>query len=200
MIRNEYTAKYGIFKGRGRFVRKTFDSFTGDSQRQVPFETASFRLDAAGVASCYNTSAGVGVLNRGEGDKLKPAKGIPIMAVIPFLAVVVVVVTLIPKIASSLFADNIADRVPTVAQASAYPQTSISASPAESQVSVEVESDPEPESDPVFWTGMMKEDGIIRIWLSDGRRLSTSRLSDGITSVTRDYVVVDGERIYKPVR
>jgi len=79
-LRNEYTAKFGPFRGRGRFVRK---SYYGEPQPNAePFEVASFTIDVKGIASCYDTAKGIGV-HGNKADIGRRAKGVPIMWVIP---------------------------------------------------------------------------------------------------------------------
>lgn len=80
VLRNEYTAKYGIFRGRGRFVRKTY--LAEPSANAEPFESAAFTLDKEGIASCYDTAKGIGV-HGNKADIGRRAKGIPIWVVIP---------------------------------------------------------------------------------------------------------------------
>jgi len=80
VLRNEYTAKFGPFRGRGRFVRRTY--LAEPSQNAEPFETATFTLDKEGIASCYDTARGIGV-HGNKADIGRRAKGIPIWTVIP---------------------------------------------------------------------------------------------------------------------
>jgi hypothetical protein len=72
VLRNEYTAKYGPFRGRGRFVRRTYLSEPcGNAE---PFEKATFTLDKEGIASCYDTAKGIGV-HGNKADIGRRAKG-----------------------------------------------------------------------------------------------------------------------------
>ena len=90
MIINESKRKLGPFKGRNRFVRASHYK-EPQGHRDQPFERADFQLDAAGVASCYDTAAGVGV-HGNKADTKRKAKGIPIMLVLPAAIVVVALV------------------------------------------------------------------------------------------------------------
>lgn len=90
MIINESKRKLGPFKGRNRFVRASYYK-EPQGNRDQPFERASFQLDAAGVASCYDTAAGVGVHGNKADTKVK-AKGIPIMVVLPAAIALVAIV------------------------------------------------------------------------------------------------------------
>lgn len=82
VLRNEYMAKYGPFRGRGRFVRKSFLSEPTGGGNQEPFETAAFTLDAKGIASCYDTAQGIGI-HGSAADKGSRAKGWSIWWTIP---------------------------------------------------------------------------------------------------------------------
>jgi len=64
-----------MFRGIPRFKRATYQSQPTGGSNQVPNEEASFLMDAKGIASCYDTAAGVGVLGRGA-DTGKKKKGL----------------------------------------------------------------------------------------------------------------------------
>lgn len=74
VIKNGYTAKIGYFRGLPAFTRKTYAT-QPNGQKMEPMETAHFRLDAQGYASCYDTAAGVGILGT-SADKEKPKRGL----------------------------------------------------------------------------------------------------------------------------
>jgi hypothetical protein len=75
VVKNGYTAKIGWFRGLPCFTRKTYSAMPNGGDKQQPFETASFTLDAKGLASCYDTAAGIGVHGR-HADKGKKPKGL----------------------------------------------------------------------------------------------------------------------------
>lgn len=77
-VRNEYTAKFGPFRGRGRFVRRTY--LAEPTAGSEPFETAVFTLD--GVKDCYDTAKGIGV-HGNKADIGRRAKGIPTWTLLP---------------------------------------------------------------------------------------------------------------------
>jgi len=82
VMRNEYTAKFGPFRGAGRFVRR---SYYGEPQRNSePFETATFYIDKAGIAGCYDTAKGIGV-HGSKADIGSRARGISIYWVFPIV-------------------------------------------------------------------------------------------------------------------
>jgi hypothetical protein len=90
VCRNEYVAKFGIFKGRGRFVWKTYNSEPDRSSE--PFLTGTFKFD--GEEECYDTARGIGV-HGNKADIGRRAKGIPILWSIPALIAFALVVCLI---------------------------------------------------------------------------------------------------------
>lgn len=92
-LRNEYTAQWGIFKGRGRFVSKTFYEEPGKSSE--PFKTETFEIDESGVGSCYDTAKGIGVSGTGA-DIGRRAKGINILWVIPAIVCLAALTYFIP--------------------------------------------------------------------------------------------------------
>lgn len=90
VIINESKRRLGPFKGRNRFVRASYYKEPGGPNDQ-PFEKVPFTLDASGVASCYDTAAGVGV-HGNKADTGKKPKGIPIMVALPAAIVFVALV------------------------------------------------------------------------------------------------------------
>lgn len=199
VMRNEYSAKFGPFRGRGRFTRKTYETFTGDSSRQIPFETSHFQLDGAGIASCYNTSAGVGILNDSNPNKLKPAKGIPIMLIWPVLAFVCIGLTLVPYFLSRASADHIEDNF------SMSGSESVSLGKVEELDRAKVEKagfvgplefdQPEP-TVLVLWDGYMELSGVMYVSISGpfgSRWISTE--DQRLEEISRKYIIFEGQRI-----
>jgi ribosomal 50S subunit-recycling heat shock protein len=80
VLRNEYTAKFGVFKGRGRFTWKTYLHEPTTGNKAEPFISGSFVFN--GEEHCYDTARGIGV-HGNKADIGRRAKGIPIMWVIP---------------------------------------------------------------------------------------------------------------------
>lgn len=81
VLKNFYKVKVGWLKAPRRIIYQVFENCP-----PMPGETAtqsgSFTIDAEGLASCYNTAAGLGVVG-GQADKGREAKGIPWYYVIP---------------------------------------------------------------------------------------------------------------------
>jgi len=83
VLRNEYTAQYGIFKGRGRFSWKSYHK-EPDSGSQ-PFLWGSFQFD--GEEKCYDTARGIGIQGIAAADIGRRAKGIPVVFMIPAIVI-----------------------------------------------------------------------------------------------------------------
>jgi hypothetical protein len=63
----------GLFRGLSMFSRDTYlEPFTGN---QTSIETRTFKLDAKGLASCYDTAAGVGIQGAGA-DTAEKRRGL----------------------------------------------------------------------------------------------------------------------------
>lgn len=91
LIVNGFKQKFGLFRGLPMFTRYTFAQPPSGLKMQ-PDETAHFRLDAKGIASCYDTAAGIGVHGRGA-DKKEKAKGLhPVMFPLIAAGVIVLIV------------------------------------------------------------------------------------------------------------
>lgn len=96
VLRNEYTAKFGPFRGRGRFVRKSYWS-EPQGKGSEPYESATFTLDTKGIAACYDTAQGIGVHGT-QADIGRRAKGIPILWVIPMMIGIASLAGIVPYV------------------------------------------------------------------------------------------------------
>lgn len=207
-LRNEYTAKFGPFRGRGRFVRRTY--LQEPQQNSEPFETATFILDKEGIASCYDTARGIGV-HGNKADIGRRAKGIPIWTVIPLALVVAVSCVFIPLALGRGVNRYVTGKVPAGAGAKVAPVRTDAEAPSAAVPggtdrkpvaeptspkldALPVDAKPTP-STAVWVTGYVVRAGKVNVTLSDGRTLSEH---DGILSrVTRTFVETkQGERIW----
>lgn len=91
LVVNGFKQKLGLFRGLPCFNRYTYSS-EPNGTRVEPDDTGHFRLDAKGIASCYNTAAGVGVHGRGA-DKAEKRRGLPLW-VFPVVALVFIAVVI----------------------------------------------------------------------------------------------------------
>jgi hypothetical protein len=64
---NNYQRQIGPFARRGGFERRVF--YKVPKGKAEPFQTVTFTLDTAGVASCYHTTGALGIMERGAEEK-----------------------------------------------------------------------------------------------------------------------------------
>lgn len=80
-LSNQYQVKVGIFTAPKRIIYKVYSNCP-----PVPGEPAlsggNIYIDAAGLAGCYNTAAGLGIVGS-TADKGRGAKGVPWWTIIP---------------------------------------------------------------------------------------------------------------------
>jgi len=214
LIVNGFKQRLGLFRGLPMFHRYTF-AIEPNGLKQQPEETGHFRLDKKGIASCYDTAAGIGVHGRGA-DKGERKKG---MALYWFPVIVVTVILAVMfgmKSCSAAFRQRahdrrvareraVADKVghPAAAshgdakQAAGVPP---SASTSGSQVSPSVAASAVPAftsvaDRPVVLGKMKRADGRIIVVLSDGRTLIAG-VDEEVERVQTNRVMVSGQWYY----
>lgn len=84
-LRNVGKERMGLFKLPAIFVRQTYTSPATDTSK--PMESGTFKLDVSGLASCYNTGAGVGIHGR-KADTTERRKGIHWLVIVIALPVI----------------------------------------------------------------------------------------------------------------
>jgi hypothetical protein len=92
-LKNEYQMKWGAFRGRGRIVADYF--IVEPSPKVEAFKREVLHIDREGLASCYWTERGVGVVGT-KADIGTRAKGIPILWTIPLGIVVASLCGIVP--------------------------------------------------------------------------------------------------------
>lgn len=196
VLRNEYTAKWGAFRGRGRFVRKSYLSEPQSSSE--PFETASFSLD--GVAECYDTAKGIGV-HGNKADIGRRAKGIPIMWVLPLGVLLCSLAFVVPwgmgKAAGwylgSKAPENVPAKVDGAAVSVSAPSSGVNAFVPPPAVPV-VRPVVAASGDAVWVVGYAVRGRRLNVQLSDGRTLTEA---DDLKRVERNFAEMhDGTRYY----
>jgi hypothetical protein len=110
-MRNLTKEKMGLFKLPSMFVRRTYgEPATGTNSAM---ETGTFRLDTSGLASCYSTTAGVGIHDKGNADKNERKKGLPWWGLaIAIPAIVFAIYFGVPKLVAHLFAPKLVKPLP----------------------------------------------------------------------------------------
>lgn len=188
VLRNEYTAKFGPFRGRGRFVRKTYLSEPTGGSQQEPFESASFTLDAAGIASCYDTAQGIGI-HGNAADKGRRASGISIWWTIPLGVGVASLAGIIPWVMAKGAASIVAPSTAVLTAAVPEKRSGSAGS------SPETERLQTPGVGSVWVNGYIARGSKINVTLSDGRTF-TER-DDVLARVERNFIELrTGERYY----
>jgi len=172
---NGYLAKFGIFKGRGRFEWKEFLEEPGP--KSEPIANGTFELGA--LAECYRTQDGVGVVGNGA-DKGARAKGIPILWVIPAALVLALMCVFIPwllgKGASSYISRGVEDKAEP-AKAVVGPSGASVGRPAARRSGDDAEVVPAP-LEPIYADETPERPVWVTGWVTNGRKINV-QLSDG---------------------
>jgi len=79
-LKNGYLSSFGKFRGIGKFTARFYNH--EPDKNSEPFKQEEWKMDATGLASCYRTQDGVGVVGV-NADKGQRAKGIPAQFIIP---------------------------------------------------------------------------------------------------------------------
>lgn len=95
-MRNHSKERLGVFRSINRFTRKTYASPVTGSPGEHAMEHALFKLDVEGLASCYDTAAGVGILGR-SADVGARKKGIPFSMLVLAGVLAFVCLAMLPK-------------------------------------------------------------------------------------------------------
>jgi hypothetical protein len=191
-VRNEYTAKYLIFRGMGRFVVKMFYGDPSQGGRLDYFDRSIFKLDGKGLANCYDTAKGVGVLGS-KADKGARAKGLPIWTVFPMAAVAGLMCLFLPwllaKGVTHYMGGSVKEKIDAVTSAVPSPLHGGMAARGQPGYGSTVAAAPDTPP-PVVATGIIIGNKQVLVTLSDGRFLH----EDQIARITKwEVVALDGQ-------
>jgi hypothetical protein len=102
-VRNLTKEQHGLFRLPALFIRRVFLELpTGPGVKAV--QTGTFRLDVSGVAKCYDTAAGVGIVGSTGADTLERKRGLHwAYYVVGVLALIFVTVRFVPSAVASFF-------------------------------------------------------------------------------------------------
>jgi len=190
-LKNGYLATFGVFKGRGRF---TAEWFTHEPEKgSEPCRVEHWEMDESGLASCYKTEKGVGVVGSGA-DKGKRAKGIPILWAIPGAILLAAVVMIgAPALLSSLAFKKTSSAVPSSSEVTKEKATDKKAN--ETHFQKQTSGDSSSVSvEPVRVRGYVMRNGKINVVLSDGRVLTERDVELG--AVDRNGAWVSGQKLW----
>lgn len=201
VIKNGYTAKIGWFRGLPMFTRTSYNTQPSGT-KQEPFETARFQLDAKGMASCYDTAAGVGVLGR-SADTKKAPRGIHpgwfIFGAICFALMLGAGVKYSGYRATKRLSDSqkIAPKLekPVEVPLPYAPPPVLAAVGSSSPMQLHGAAKPLPDDDSVLWVrGYAVRGDKVNVFLSDGRVLTED--DSELERVRRNGVVISGQKIH----
>jgi hypothetical protein len=97
-MKNHGRMRIGLFRQPGMFTASHFQRVPQGNQ--APMNTSHFRLDAAGLAQCYDTSAGVGLTGGAPADTKAKRGGVPFWVLIAIVILIALAATRIPWLIS----------------------------------------------------------------------------------------------------
>ena len=191
--------RFGRFRRPDVYEAATY--FGRPTPSKEPQSKVTFRLDAAGIGACYDTSSGVGVTGRGDADRGARKTGLPFWLLPALLAVVVGLVAwaLIkgPHYVVAFFIHKAKPMAAMVVPANtnrpatALPTPSLESTPPVHRRSAEATNE-------LHCTGYVILHGQPQAFLSDGRTVGPE---DGLTLVKQNSVVFNGRELaIEPVR
>lgn len=201
-LRNLTKERYGVFNLPSMFIRRTYTSPATDTAQ--PMETGTFKLDVSGLASCYNTAAGVGIHGRGA-DTTEKKKGIPWLVLIVSIPIVVIGIGMTaPKFIAGLFAAPVSQAIKTTQSTPAQSYTTVTNGfkgfdtkvvPSTNQAPVAPAQVAGPE---IFCSGYEKLTGKWRVYMDNGEVYTQG---DGfLEMITENFVRIKGRNYrYKNV-
>ena len=208
----------GVFRGvGGLFTTTTYAEPATGALGQTALERQISRLDAKGIASCYDTSAGVGVGGASGADQRERKRGLHPALILVGVAVVAFLVWKVPfwlgngvvkgfvgggRSAREAFATNapktsvaVPSVPPAVVSTSAVPVSApVRVEPPKSQPAGKGGIAPVVEDEEVYLTGLFSVGGKPRILLSDGSSYAADDRE--VELVTERFCVVGG-RVYR---
>jgi len=210
---NEAVKMFGPFRGRDRFVAKTY--YTVPDGKSEPFLVETYSLDPLGIGSIYDTAKGVG-LGTSQADLGRKAKGWSIWWVVPLAFALVSLVGLVPwglgKLAGSYVGGT---AQPKKKEETAKPPPSQASQPSTQppkQVFFDSQGRPIPQAGvygvapadtepqkPLYATGIAIKGRQVRVYLSDGRTITET---DGtLKRVEKTFAEFkDGSRVWLKAR
>lgn len=185
-MKNGYLKSMGMFKAVGKFTAVHYA--TEPDKNTEPLKSPEFKLDVAGLASCYRTADGVGV-SGGVADIGRKAKGLDVRFIVPMGIAAGIIFIVAIKFGAGMFGGGKPSLsvVDSVAASSAEVITAGSTPKAQAAAAAQVTL---PE---VTVVGYAFTRGLPVVWLSDG---STHRGYD-VKRIDADAVVLATGEVFK---
>jgi hypothetical protein len=196
VIRNHGKEKIGIFRQPSVFRALTYQEPPAPNVRAT--EEKVFTLDRKGLAQCYDTSAGVGIVGRGAADVGDRRKGISILWLVAGIVAFGVLLGCSPWLAGKgvkrVLRSTGVKLKPVTNAVTNQGSVSIPATVTNAVLKPivrEISSRRAPENAKtlVWLTGVAISGPSVRVWLSDGR--SYTERDRGLQFVGRDFVIID---------
>jgi len=82
LIKNHANLSMGIFQRPALFTVSIYETAPNNGVGQEPMSTKVFRIDKAGVGSCYDTAAGTGIVGQSGADINQKRRGVPFLGLV----------------------------------------------------------------------------------------------------------------------
>jgi len=82
LVKNHANLSMGLFQRPALFTVSIYETAPSNGVGQEPMSTKMFRIDKAGVGSCYDTAAGTGIVGQSGADINQKRRGVPFVALI----------------------------------------------------------------------------------------------------------------------
>lgn len=197
-LRNDRLVKLGVFRGFDQLRCQHFD--VEPSGKAEPYLTEKFQLDPKGIASCYDTSGGIGLSGGGKADIGARAKGLTIGWGAAGLFLLASLVFLVPW-GLGQATKKYLGKTETKAQSSKEPVPGIPGTKqgdasrnrpgGPSQPGQLADTTPSPA---VWVRGFLARGNKVQVLLTDGRMLTET--SKELDRVDRNGATVSGQIIY----
>lgn len=199
-LKNDSLAVWGPFRGTEKFKWREYLTELNAASGTDPIRWGEFKLDPKGIASCYRTQEGVGVIGTKADIGVRP-KGISIRWVIPMAAALAASVALVPWALGKLASRKIAGPPKVVSQSverkwqDKHPVKEAETKPKESEAE-RVDKQVVRPAEPVWVRGVAIKGNHINAVLSDGRVLTERNglKLDGTIDTDRKERIIRAER------
>lgn len=192
-LRNYSKEKFWGLRMPSRFVYRTYLSENEGDARQ-PMVTGTFRLDVAGLASCYDTSAGVGLVGACAADTGSKVKGPSIW----WLAVLIILISATLWYLPTMLYSKVQEKVKY------QPNNQININQGEQQLIPQEhqqiqDSNKQPEKniekeEEVYITGYYTYGKKVKVYLSNGDEVTEK--SQGVQLIS-DKILIRSNIVYK---